>query len=63
MKGAGTETKAIGIDPRRKAHIEHKANNATTPDRTSLGKKTYLVDGNSGEGKFRKQETEKLVTS
>jgi len=63
VKGAGTETKAVGVDPRLKQHVEHKANNATTPDRTSLGKKTYLVDGNSGEGKFRKQESGKIVPS
>jgi len=63
VKGAGTETKATGVDPRRKAHVEHKANNATTPDRTSLGKKTYLIDGSSGEGKFRKQESGKIVQS
>jgi len=63
VKGAGTETKAVGVDPRKKKHTEHAANNATTPDRTSLGKKTYLIDGNSGEGKFRKQETGKIVPS
>lgn len=62
-KGAGTETKAVGVDPRRKKHVEHKANNATTPDRTSLGKKTYLVDGNTGEGKYRKQESGKITQS
>jgi len=63
VKGAGTEAKAVGVDPRKKGHIEHKANNATTADRTSLGKKTYLVDGNTGEGKFRKQESGRLVQS
>ncbi len=63
VKGAGTEAKATGVDPRRKSHVEHKANNATTPDRTSLGKKTYLVDGNTGEGKFRKQESGKIAPS
>ena len=63
VKGAGTETKAVGVDPRKKKHIEHKANNATTPERTSLGKKTYLVDGNTGEGKYRKQESGKVVPS
>ncbi len=63
VKGAGTETKAVGVDPRKKKHIEHAANNATTPDRTSLGKKTYLVDGNTGEGRFRKQESGKVVAS
>lgn len=63
VKGAGTETKAVGVDPRKKKHIEHAANNATTPERTSLGKKTYLVDGNAGVGKFRKQESGKIVPS
>jgi phage protein D len=63
VKGAGTETKAVGVDPRKKKHIEHAANNATTPERASLGKKTYLVDGNTGEGKFRKQESGKIVPS
>lgn len=62
-KGAGTETKAVGVDPRKKGHVEHKANDATTPDRTSLGKKTYLVDGNTGEGKYRKQESGKITQS
>ena len=62
-KGAGTETKAVGVDPRRKKYVEHKANNMTTPDRTSLGKKTYLVDGNTGEGKYRKQESGKITQS
>ena len=63
VKGAGTETKAVGVDPRKKSHIEHKANNAATPDRTSLGKKTYLVDGNTGEGKYRNQESGRIVQS
>ena len=63
VKGAGTETRAVGVDPRKKAHVEHAANNATAPDRTSLGKKTYLVDGNTGEGKFRKQESGKIAQS
>jgi len=63
VKGAGTETKAVGVDPRKKKHVEHAANNATTPDRPSLGKKTYLVDGNTGEGKFRKQESGRIVPS
>ncbi len=63
VKGAGTETKAVGVDPRKKKPVEHKANNATTPDRASLGKKTYLVDGSTGEGKFRKQESGKIVPS
>lgn len=56
-KGKGTEVKAIGIDPRRKKAVIHKANNASTPQRTSLGKRTYLVDGQTGEGHFREQES------
>ena len=63
VKGAGTETKAVGVDPRKKGHVEHKANNATTSERTSLGKKTYLVDGNSGDGAYRKEESGRLVQS
>jgi len=63
VKGAGTETRAVGVDPRKKAHVEHAANNATTSGRTSLGKKTYLADGNTGEGKFRKQESGKIAQS
>ena len=63
VKGAGTETKAVGVDPRKKGHVEHAANNASTADRTSLGKKTYLVDGNTGEPKFRKQESGKITQS
>jgi phage protein D len=62
-KGAGVETKAVGVDPRKKEAVEHKANNASTPERTSLGKKTYLVDGNSGEGRFKEQETGQVVPS
>lgn len=63
VKGAGTETKAVGVDPRKKGHVQHAANNASAADRTSLGKKTYLVDGNTGEGKFRKQESGKIAQS
>jgi uncharacterized protein len=63
VKGSGTETKAVGVDPRLRKPIEHRANNETTPDRTSLGKKTYLVDGDTGEGRFRKQESGRIVQS
>lgn len=63
VKGAGTETRAVGIDPRRKRTVEHRANNETTPERTTLGKNTYLVDGNTGEGRFRRQESGKIVQS
>ena len=62
-KGAGVETKTIGVDPRQKAVVSHQANNATTPERTTLGQQTYLVDGNSGEGRFEAQETGKIVPS
>jgi len=62
-KGAGVETKSVGVDPRKKDVVEHKANNATTPERTSLGKQTYLVDGNTGEGSFKEQETGQVVPS
>lgn len=61
VKGAGTETKSIGVDPRRKRYVEHKANDANTPERTVLGKKTYLVDGKTGEGKYRKHESGKII--
>ncbi len=62
-KGLGTETHAIGVDPRKKMPVEHKANNDSTPERTSLGKKTYLVDGNTGEGSFKEQETGQVAPS
>ena len=62
-KGAGVETKTVGIDPRKKDVVEHKANNASTPERTALGKQTYLVDGNTGEGSFKEQETGQIVPS
>ncbi|MBP8132124.1 MAG: phage late control D family protein, partial [Candidatus Hydrogenedentes bacterium] len=62
-KGAGVETKAAGVDPRKKEPVEEVANNDNTTDRTSLGKRTYLVDGNSGEGQFKEQETGRVVAS
>jgi phage protein D len=62
-KGAGVETKTVGVNPRKKNVVEHKANNATTPERTSLGKQTYLVDGNTGEGRFKEQETGQVAPS
>ena len=36
-KGAGTQTKATGVDPRRKAAVEHTADNETTAERPLLG--------------------------
>lgn len=63
VKGAGTETKAVGVDPRRKQSVEHKASNATTPERTVLGKQTYLVDSNNGKGRYRSNESGKIVPS
>jgi len=62
-KGAGTETKTTGVDPRKKEPVDHTANNETTPERTSLGKRTYLVDGNTGEGAFKEQESGQIVPS
>ncbi len=56
VKGAGTETKAVGVDPRKKRSIAHAANNESTSDRTSLGKNTNLV----GDG-FRSQESGRIV--
>ncbi|MHB1002096.1 MAG: phage late control D family protein [Armatimonadota bacterium] len=63
VKGSGTETKSIGVDPRKKRHSEHKSNDASTSDRTILGKKTYLVNGNTGESKYRKHESGKIIPS
>lgn len=60
-KGEGTEVLTIGVDPRRKQTIQHKASNETTPKRDSLGGRTYLVDGNTGEARYREQETGKVV--
>ena len=60
-KGAGVETKAVGVDPRKKEPVAHKANNETTQERTSLGKRTYLVDGNTGEGAYKEQESGRVV--
>ena len=62
-KGAGVETKTVGVDPRKKDVVTRKANNATTPERTSLGKQTYLVDGITGEGRFKEQETGQVMPS
>ena len=62
-KGAGVETKTVGVDPRKKEPIEAKANNATTSERSSLGRKTYLIDGNTGEGQYKEQETGEIVPS
>ncbi len=62
-KGAGVETKSVGVDPRKKEPVEHTASNDTTPERSSLGRKTYLVDGNTGEGAYKEQETGEIVPS
>lgn len=59
-KGVGTETKSIGVDPRKKDTVTHKANDATTSERDSLGEQTYLIDGNTGEIAFKEQETGKI---
>ena len=62
-KGAGTQTKVVGVDPRRKAPVEHAADNETTPERSSLRKRTYLVDGNTGESAYKEQESGRIVPS
>jgi len=62
-KGAGTETKAIGVDPRKKETVEHRASNKNTPERTALGKRTYLVDGNTGEETYQEEESGHVVAS
>ena len=62
-KGAGTQTRAAGVDPRRKAPVEYQADNETTPERTSLGRRTYLVDGNTGEAAYKEQESGRIVPS
>ena len=62
-KGEGTEVLTIGVDPRKKECVQHRASNATTPGRDSLGGRTYLVDGDTGETKYREQESGKIVPS
>ena len=62
-KGAGTQTKDVGVDPRRKAPVEHAADNETAPERPSLGRRTYLVDGNTGEAAYKEQESGRIVAS
>ena len=62
-KGAGTETKAIGVDPRKKETVEHRASNKNTSERTALGKRTYLVYGNTGEETYQGEESGHIVPS
>ena len=62
-KGAGVEAKAVGVDPRKKAPVERRASNASSPGRTVLGGKTYLVDGNAGEKEFEDQESGRVKPS
>ncbi len=62
-KGPGVETRAVGVDPRKKEPVEHKASNETTLERTSLGRRTYLVDGNTGEARYKEQESGQIVPS
>lgn len=62
-KGAGLKTRAIGIDPRKKAPITHDAQNDSTTQRTSLGQRTYLVDGESGETSFKDHEAGAIIQS
>ena len=35
----------------------------TTQERTSLGRRTYLVDGNTGEARYKEQESGQIVPS
>lgn len=60
-KGRGTETRTVGVDPRAREVVEHRANNETTPDRETLGRRTYLVDGATGEGSYVAQESGQIV--
>lgn len=60
-KGRGTETRAVGVDPRARESVEHRANNETTPDRDTLGRRTYLVDGATGEGRFTEQQSGQII--
>lgn len=46
--GAGQGTTAVGVDPRKREPVKETASNRESPDRTSLGSKTYLVDGKTG---------------
>ena len=57
------QPRSIGIDPRKKEPVAHTANNDTTPERSSLGRKTYLVDGNTGEGAYKEQESGEIMPS
>ncbi len=61
--GKGVETRTMGIDPRKREAVDHRAGNATTPQRPTLGTQTYLIDGNSGAGGFKKEETGHIVPS
>ena len=62
-KGAGIEVRAVGVDPRRKECVRQSANNENSRDRDSLGGRTCLVDGNTGETRYREQESGKIVPS
>ncbi|CAM2070215.1 Phage late control D family protein [Sulfidibacter corallicola] len=57
VKSRGTEIKTIGVDPREKKVVEHRASNQTAGDRPVLGERTYLVDGNTGEARFKPSES------
>ncbi len=46
--GTGTRTRVVGVDPRREVPVEHGADDASSTERTSLGKRTDLVDCNTG---------------
>ncbi len=58
-----TQTRAGGVDLRRKAAVEHAADNETTPERPSLGRRTYLVDGDTGEAAYKERESGRIVPS
>jgi len=60
-KGAGTETKTVGVDPRKKEPVEEKASKDNTSERPTLGQKTILVDGSTGEEKFEDKESGRIV--
>ena len=60
-KGAGVATKKVGVDPRKKAVVTHVADNQSTAERSTLGEKSYLVDGNTGEGRYKEQEAGEII--
>lgn len=62
-KGAGTEVKAVGIDPISKESLEHKANDQSGGARTNLGKESILRIGAAGEFEnYQADETGDVVS-